>query len=137
MEEEKEYVDDDKPRQASLVKVNRYGFAKPELNSADIVVKRRSAFEFDRQAYSILKRVLFCIFFFSFHYLFKLIIYACVCPECLILQVFYAYLHMRTQRRTSIVTNKCYLIQTFILILVVAAVIFFKKHTKSILKVAW
>ncbi|KAL8113903.1 hypothetical protein AgCh_020984 [Apium graveolens] len=45
---EKEYVDDDEPRRASLVKVNRFGFAKSELNSADVIVKRRSAFEYDR-----------------------------------------------------------------------------------------
>lgn len=51
---EKQYVDDDEPRPVPLVKVNRFGFVKPELNSSDVIVKKRSAFEYERQTYSIL-----------------------------------------------------------------------------------
>lgn len=76
---EKEYVDDDEPRRVLPVQVNRFGFAKSELNSAHVIVKRRSAFEYDRQAYFILKRVLVCrIICIS-------VSAACASPECLIM----------------------------------------------------
>lgn len=45
---EKKFVDDDELRPVPLVKVDRFGFVKPEVKSADGIVKSRSAFENDR-----------------------------------------------------------------------------------------
>lgn len=45
---EKKFADDDELRPVPLVKVDRFGFVKPEIKSADVVVKSRSTFENDR-----------------------------------------------------------------------------------------
>lgn len=45
---EKKFVDDDELRPVPLVKVDRFGFVKPEVKAADGIVKSRSAFENDR-----------------------------------------------------------------------------------------
>lgn len=57
---EKEYVDDDEPRRVPLAKVDRFGFVRSEFNSADVIVKSRSALQYERQAYYNEKELLLC-----------------------------------------------------------------------------
>ena len=45
---EKKFVDDEELTPMPLVKVDRFGFVKPEVKSADVIGKSRSAFENDR-----------------------------------------------------------------------------------------
>lgn len=52
---EKKFGDDDELRPVPLVKVDRFGFVKPEVKSADGIVKSRSAFENDREERRIRK----------------------------------------------------------------------------------
>ncbi|XP_017218576.1 uncharacterized protein LOC108196027 isoform X2 [Daucus carota subsp. sativus] len=52
---EKKFVDDEELTPMPLVKVDRFGFVKPEVKSADVIGKSRSAFENDREERRIRK----------------------------------------------------------------------------------
>ena len=62
---DKENVDDDESRRVSQGK-DRFGFTKLELGSTDVIVKSTPPFKYDRQAYSIMKRVLFFVELYAF-----------------------------------------------------------------------